>query len=488
MMKNFKLLLLSFAIIAGLLSSCSNNESLVDEQNIDETEAIVTSLNRLSQQFNDDGYVITSANPAGNIIFDFGFDFVYPLNLSFNNGTTVSVNSLDELIDILINSTENLYINGIEFPFDVEVYNEDTDAIEIITINNEDEFLDLINSLDWDGQDSCDCFEDYNPVCVEIEAPDGESFTITYPNECYALCDGFTPNDFIENCANDGNNVGGFDCFEFVFPLTIVTNENQTITVNSQEELDSVLYNAYYFDFVYTFDVMVNGELLTIGNEEAFINLLENCFENGGCPCPGDVNPVCVEITTPSGGTEIITFLNACEAECEGFTPNDFVNCDNNNPCDACENEEFIPVCVQVEVEGELVIYTFPNECYALCEGFTPNNFVDCNNNNPGDCSEQELSDYLLECNWYFTTSLYDATVQYAQFFQDGTVTVNDEATGSWNTASNPSTAEVFMFLIFNDAPYNSINQLDWTVVQCSEGFIVLESGNEFIMLERSCD
>jgi len=493
MMKNFKLFLLSFALIAGFLTSCSNNDSVVEEQNIDETEAITTSLNRLAQQFNDEGYVIESENPSGNIVFDFCFDFVYPLNLSYNNGTTVSINSLDDLITILINSTDDLYISGVEFPFNVEAYNDDSDAIEIVTINNEDEFFDLLDDCDFDSDDDCECFEDYNPVCVEVQAPDGESFIITYPNECYAMCDGFTPNDFVDNCANDGNNTGGFECFEFNFPLTIITDDQQTITVNSQEELDNALYNAYYFDFVFPFNVTDDeGEIESVEDIEDFIDLLEDCFDDyeEECECEdNEFEPVCVEVERANGDTEIISFPNACVAECEGFDSELFVDCEDINECD-CEDEEFDPVCVEVEFEGQMIVYTFPNECIAECEGYDSEDFIDCeNNNNPDYCTEEELFAYLLQCDWYINTSLYDNVVaQYAQFSQDGSLQIfsegsNDGVNGTWDLASNPATAEVFMF--FN---VDLFNEFDWTVVQCSEEFIVLESGNEFIMLERDCD
>ena len=494
-MKNFKLFLLSFALIAGFLTSCSNNESVVEEQNIDETEAITQSLNRLAQQFSDEGDVLAASNPSGNIVFDFCFDFVYPLNLSYNNGTTVSINSLDDLITILINSNDDLYINGVEFPFNVESYNDDSGAIEIVTINNEDEFFDLLDDCDFDVVDECECFEVYEPVCVEIQTPNGESFTMTYPNECYAMCDGFTPNDFVDNCANDGNNTGGFECFEFNFPLTIITDDQQTITVNSQEELDNALYNAYYFDFVYPFNVTDDeGEIESVEDEEDFYDLLEDCYDyEEDCPCPTDVNPVCVEVVNSDGGIEIITFLNGCEAECEGFYSEDYVDCENTGGCDECADQEFEPVCVEVEVNGQMQFYTFPNECYALCEGFTPNNFVDCGNNS-GDCNEQEVFVFLLQCNWYINTSLYNnVNAEYAQFSQDGSLEIysdgtNSSISGTWDLASNPAGGEVFMFFNVPNSPSELFSQLDWTVTQCSEEFIVLESGNEFIQLERDCD
>ncbi|WCO02618.1 hypothetical protein [Psychroserpens ponticola] len=554
-MKNLKLFLLSFALIAGLFTSCSNNDSVVNEQNIDETEAITQSLNRLAEQFNDEGYVIASENPSGNIVFDFCFDFVYPLNLAYNNGTTVGVSSLDDLITILINSTDDLYISGVEFPFNVETYNDSTGAIEIVTINNENEFFDVLENCDFDGIDTCDCDDVADPVCVEVLDPNGNSFIITYPNECLALCDGFTPNDFAENCEDDYNCPGGNECFDFNFPITIITDDNQTVTVNSQEELDSALYNAYYFDFVYPFEVTTEeGNLIVLENEEAFISLLEECYNINDCPCPTNVNPVCVEIETPSGDIEIISFLNACEAECAGFTDADFVDCETQQ--EICNEQEIIQNLIEctwfgnVSLMNSIVGYDFNidgtvtligtaepangtwsvvrneqnGEVYMYLDLPEPYNVIsnldwtvitceedmirlesgdesiifdrDCNVNNPNECSEQELYAYLLQCNWYFTTSLYNnVNAELAQFFQSGIVEITSQGTnqtidGDWWLTSNPSQGLLFMSFNIPSSPYEIFSQYDWFVTQCSEEFILLESGNgnEFIQLERNCN
>jgi len=126
-MKNFKLSIFSVLIVLLAFTSCTNEETIVDtQQNTEESESITTTLGRLSQQYDENGNVDQTNNPAGNIVFDFCFDFVYPIELSFNTDTTVTVNSLDELIDIYSSSTENLFINGIAFPFQVETYNENS--------------------------------------------------------------------------------------------------------------------------------------------------------------------------------------------------------------------------------------------------------------------------------------------------------------------------------------------------------------------------
>ncbi|WP_460219513.1 hypothetical protein [Psychroserpens sp. MEBiC05023] len=444
MMKKFKLFLLSFVCIASFLTSCTNDEPLVEEQNIEESESITTALTQLSTQFNAQGDVIPSQNVTGNIVFDFCFDFVYPLNLSYNNGSTVTVESLDDLIDVIINSTDELYIDGIEFPFDVEVYNDDSDAIEILTINNEEEFIDLIEDCDFDDFEPCDCDDEYDPVCVEVETPDGETFLITYPNECYAECDGFTEDDFAENCEEDYNCPGGIECFEFNFPLSIITDDGETIEVNSQEELDNELYDAYYFDFVYPFSVTLaeDGEVITINNAEELEELLEDCFGDNDfedCEeCEDEAfDPVCVEFETPNGVTEIISFPNACFAECAGFDEEDFVDCEDNGGCEC--PDEYDPVCVEVEFDGQVVVYTFPNACYAECEGFDEDDFIDCEEQS-SDCTEDEIADLLVGCQ-FWTVTIEGQEYTYV-FTSDGTVTVsiaNDTVTsGTWSVDTSP--------------------------------------------------
>ena len=126
-MKKIKLLLYSLVLSLIVLSSCKNNDDIVEQMaNVTQSEALQTALDNLDTNLNDDGTLNDIANPVGNIIFDFCFDFVYPIELVYNNGTTVTANSFEDLILILINSTEELFIVGIEFPFQVEIYNEET--------------------------------------------------------------------------------------------------------------------------------------------------------------------------------------------------------------------------------------------------------------------------------------------------------------------------------------------------------------------------
>jgi len=278
-MKKFKLLIFSILMVLSVLMSCTNEEVIIDNlQNTEESESIVTTLSRLNQQYDDNGNVDEAENPAGNIVFDFCFDFVYPINLSFNTGTTVTVNSLDELIDIYFASTENLFINGIAFPFQVETYNENSDALEIETINSEDEFLSLLEDCDFEDEvEDCICTEEYDPVCIDITDLDGELFTISYPNACYAICDGFTEDDFSEECQIDYESSDG-ECFEFVYPISIILDDGDPVTVNSREELFNATYGAYHIDLVLPLDIIIENEsIVTINDYDELGAIIEDC-------------------------------------------------------------------------------------------------------------------------------------------------------------------------------------------------------------------
>jgi hypothetical protein len=193
--------------------------------------------------------------------------------------TTVTVNSLDELIEIYFASTENLFINGIAFPFEVEIYNENSNALEIETINSEDEFLSLLEDCGFEDEvEDCICTEEYDPVCIDITDLDGELFTISYPNACYAICDGFTEDDFSEECGGDFE-TGAGECFEFVYPISIILDEGDPVIVNSREELFNATYGAYHIDLVLPLDIIIEGDtVVTINDYDELEAIIEECF------------------------------------------------------------------------------------------------------------------------------------------------------------------------------------------------------------------
>lgn len=258
-MKKLKILFFT-AILLFSFTACTNDEAITNVPNVNESASLQRVLEELDIHVDENGDLIPTENPTGNIIFDFCFEFVYPLELVYNTGTTVTVENFTDLITIILNETPELYIVGIEFPFDVEIYNPATNQIETLTITNETEFAALLDSCDIGN--SCPCPSDYDPVCVEI-IQNGVTVVITFPNACHAECAGFTPNQY--------------------FPCT-------------------------------------------------------------GCGCPTTFDPVCVL----DNNGNLIQFNNECLAMCEGYTPNQFVPCE----ADECEISNLNVVVGDCNVDG----------------------------------------------------------------------------------------------------------------------------------------
>lgn len=439
-MKTFKLTILSLAMVLFVFTACTNNESVIEEpQTTEESESITTTLDQLRAQFDDSGNVSQFNNPAGNIVLDFCFDFVYPLNLAYNNGTIVSVADLDGLIDIMLNSTTNLYINGIAFPFNIETYNNESNAIEIITINNETEFSAVLENCEFNSTSTCECFELYDPVCVEITDPNGNIFIVTYSNICYAQCDGFTQDDFLEECEGDYN-ADQIDCFSLNYPLSIIVDNDVTIVINSENELNTALYDVYYYSFVYPITVTLeNGNITTVNNSEELDAIITNC---NGCPCPGDVDPVCVEIIQPDGSILTEVYNNSCLALCAGYTELDFVYCNSGND-----------LCLPSAITTSLVDNS----------GWTISSINDSN----------DLNNYVIT------------------FYEDGSLQWSaDGATfsGSWSVEST----EVFGNVLTLSFSGPNLQQAtgEWSIVDCDLPCTInlyANNGNE-MTLSRPCD
>jgi hypothetical protein len=290
-MKTLQSFLLILTISFFTLNSCQTNESIIDNQDpATESIALRTVLNQLKVA-NDisTGRLTTSRTPNDSI--NFCFDFVYPFQLEYNTGAQVTVESFEGLIQILINETNDLYITGIVMPFDLVLADGTT-----VTINNEQDFIDVIESCEFDVWDDDD-------VIVS--------------------------------------------CFEFVYPFDMIDSDGNTVTITSEDGLMAFFesQDQFYYEPIFVFPITVinsDGEEVIINNIYEFFELTDDCYD---CNCYEIYEPICVldPITD-----EIIEFDNDCYAICEGYTPNDFVNCDGTD-CNIFDMEVTVGDCIDTE-------------------------------------------------------------------------------------------------------------------------------------------
>jgi hypothetical protein len=304
-MRKLKIAFLSLVVILTSFTSCSDNESVDIPQNGTESTSMRTAVNKLRTKLDENGNIDASRNPTGNMVFDYGLSFQFPITLVYNTGATVTVNSFEELIQVVVGVTDDLYINGVEFPITVEIYNDETGAIEVVTINSEEELADLLDDIDFEDDD-CECTEEYSPVCVEVMDENDVAFVLTFPNACYAMCEGFEQADFLDSCEEDYDDDYENDCFEFNFPLDITTDEGETITVDSMEDLGNLTYDMNYFEFVFPLTVTnEDGETEEIEDEEDLFELYEDCYDDYDDDCEIEV----------AEAEEALMFCDAVEAE-----------------------------------------------------------------------------------------------------------------------------------------------------------------------------
>ncbi len=313
-MKKIKILLLLLTVSVAGFYSCTDNDPVENEVVTTKSISLRTTLNELKKANN-----ISGKNSLTTLDQAFCFNFVYPITLSYNNGTTVTVNSAAGLLEILSNETSTLYIDGISFPFQVQ--EEGT----VTTIDDEAEFYALILS------------------CTNFQTV----------NEC----------------------VFDFTCYEIVYPVSIVNANNETVVIETQAELMQYASTptgtaTYQLNIVFPISIIQNNQTIVVNDLYEFFDINNDCA-GSSCICTADYNPVCVQTVTG-----IVEFSNACFAQCAGFTQADFVNC-NSNPTSTfgqllgnCFNIAF-PVQIQhqgalitASSNGDVLQYYFPTQGY----------------------------------------------------------------------------------------------------------------------------
>ena len=487
-MKNFKVAVFSILIVLLVFTSCTNGKDIIDtQQNTEESESIITTLGRLGQQYDENGNVNETNNPAGNIVFDFCFDFVFPIDLSFNTGTTVTVNSLEELVGIYTASTEDLFINGIAFPFQVETYNEDSNALEIETINDEDEFFSLLEDCNFDDIDDCTCPEIYDPVCVNVTDLNGETYTISYPNACHAMCDGFTEDDFSEECGGDFE-TGAGDCFEFVYPISITLDEGDTFTVNSREELFNAIYGAYHIGLVLPLEIITQDDTVVIINSyDELEDVIEECIGDGYGVIECSIEDITNTLADYCWSIDFVDFnefiynLNSdgtYQVQDIGGNSNGSLITSGVWSVVAGNDTFYITLNAELAEYNDEWVVTECNtdlgyaylEMQSLAYPQADIYYVDCNNDgnddNNYDCSSVEgVSNILTECPWIIDFIDFN---EFIYFFNSG---------GTYEVVSenNFLTTGVWSIVAVNDTFYITLNPElneyidEWVVTECNE-------------------
>ena len=231
------------------------------------------------------------------------FDIQFPIQITMPDDSQVSVVNEDELfeaIDLYYEmSDEYDGLPEINFPINIVFYfenengNEQQEVIEIGSYEELEMYFEICedgwDDDGWDDEDwyEIDCFDLVYPLT--IVNPEGEVLTVDSENNLHEYID-----QYYENC--NSNDCGDFNLY---YPLTVEyyseTNDQvQTLTINSEEELQELLDEHCYNndddgedgldtcgEIVYPITVEApNGDQFTGNSEEEIMTFIEEWSSN----------------------------------------------------------------------------------------------------------------------------------------------------------------------------------------------------------------
>ena len=314
---------------------------------------LVSLLNILYIYFNENGELLFDENYDEDndgyydVFEEWGnymcFDIQFPIQITMPDDSQVSVVNEDELfeaVDLYYEmSDEYDGLPEINFPINIVFYfenengNEQQEVIEIGSYEELEMYFDVCpdeNNNGWDDEDwyEIDCFDLVYPLT--IVNPEGEVLTVDSENNLHEYID-----QYYENC--NSNDCGDFNLY---YPLTVEyyseTNDQvQTLTINSEEELEELLDEHCYNN-----------------NDDGD----DGDGEDGLDTCGEIVYPVTVEAPngdqfTGNSEEEIMTFI-------EEWSSN---NC-NTMECDT-DFELVFPITMEFEDDqGDIIVMTIQSE------------------------------------------------------------------------------------------------------------------------------
>jgi len=241
----------------------------------------------------DDFDAASNQDPSDPVV-----DFVFPLNVSYNDGNPTQVANINELGNLFgsciptdgwddaHNSNGTFTIPAFLFEelcfdlvYPVDVEDADENAY---TANNETELIDLIATTT------------NLSFILPITVVDDEGTQTTIESvagfyDLYYACDGVSHPGTENGTVIDLSDLEGTDCnFETLsiqFPYEVETEDGELITVQDENQEAALILSGVYYTVKYPFSLVdENGGVTTINNEAEFIQLILPCIIDIGDP------------------------------------------------------------------------------------------------------------------------------------------------------------------------------------------------------------
>lgn len=206
-------------------------------------------------------------------------DFVYPLDILNEDGTSATVTDALELGDLFSLCVPNGGWDEDNFPaYLIDPINscysvvypislEDTDG-NVVVANDEEEFIEMVS------QDLL-----FFVFPFDLVDTDGNTVTVGDVDGLFTAlidCNGFEQ-DSIWDWENGFEYIG---CFTVEFPLTLVLTDGSTVVVNNHMEYCDLMLEGSIADFAYPLTLIdEDGNELVVNSSEELTELLEDCWD-----------------------------------------------------------------------------------------------------------------------------------------------------------------------------------------------------------------
>lgn len=242
----------------------------------------------------DDFNAASNQDPSDPVV-----DFVFPLNVTDNDGNLTQVDNINELGNLFgscipTDGWDDAHdSNGgtftipaflfeelcfdLVYPVDVEdadenayTANNETELIDLIATTTNLSFILPITVVDEDG----------NQTLIE---------SVAGFYDLYYSCDGISPPGTENGTVIDLSDLEGTDCnfetLEIQYPYEVVTEDGELITVQDENQEAALILSGEYYTVKYPFSLVdENGEVTTINNEAEFIQFILPCIIDIGDP------------------------------------------------------------------------------------------------------------------------------------------------------------------------------------------------------------
>ena len=244
------------------------------------------------------------------------FEFIYPISLILPGGSEIIINNDEDWDEIDLWYDDNKYFEDgpeIIYPFSISLDGSTFD------VNNDIDFLEMIDLIvnvcgDVEKDYGEECFEFVYPISLIL--PDGSEITINNDEDWDQIDLWYEENkdvkeepeiiypfdvlidDDLKTITNkedfeslkkycyqkDSEKDYGEECFEFVYPISLILPDGSEITINNDEDWDQI--DLWYEEnkdvkeepeIIYPFDVLIDDDLKTITNKEDFEWLEDYC-------------------------------------------------------------------------------------------------------------------------------------------------------------------------------------------------------------------